>query len=240
MLKPAGKDVSMLQFKERHIGIEAKPKPYSSWSRKLIAGTIFTTYIASQVLFPSLAWAKSKKTAKEETKIIDTKDFYSKIISTEAYVTDSDNKSYNLKIENKPETNYLIAYVDGKYCSKANLEQFITENFSEKFTNREIIMGNPSFIVKGIDGNGCYGYLLFDWNNGNITPINSGFHVEIWKRVGVNVKCIFDENSREWKFSYQKERKEIASTRFSENGKKLGTSGMSDLFILYKKAVKNK
>ncbi|MEM2974778.1 MAG: hypothetical protein QW112_04115 [Candidatus Micrarchaeia archaeon] len=227
------RDVPIFQFREKQsIGIEQKPKSHAAnWNRKLIVGTIITSLIVSSIL-PSLAFAKSKskKSIKSDTTVTqlvtDEKQDEPKFetnISTK--IVSAENRIFyrgdywQLKIETKDDWGYLKYYYDGEYYGKITLSDLIATFFEGKFTDREIVMGNLSFIIKGVDGKGNYCYLLYDWNKNIVTPITSGFKKEILDKLGVEVKFIFDKKTKTWRLSYQKDGKEEAYVVFSENGK---------------------
>jgi hypothetical protein len=223
MYKSLDKDISMLQFKERQAKAQKHSfsNAFSRYSKKLITGAIITSLTISSVL-PSSAWAKSKKAAKEQTYALATDGkSENQVVSAEKTIFVNENK-YPIKLETNDNWTEIKTYSDNSYFDSFNISKFINENFSGKFEDREIIMGNPSFMVKGIDGNGNYAYLLFNNIQGNVhaTPINSGFNAEILKKLEVEVKCIFNEGNREWRVSYQKDGNELEYGIYSEDGKK--------------------
>jgi hypothetical protein len=191
---------------------------FSKYSKKLIIGTIITS-LAVSTLLPSLAWAKSKKTAKAETYALATDGKNdNKLISAQNKIS-INAQPYLLKCETEDDWKYIKYYFDETDSGKQDISKFIKENFSGKFTNREIIIGNPSFIIKGVDGNGNYCYLLHDTEKAWFTPITSGFNAGILNKLGVEVKCIFDEDAKTWRISYQKDEKELHYGVLSEEGK---------------------
>ena len=168
---------------------------FSNYSKKLILGTIFTSLV-----FTSVGCAAGRKSIKTETIVTQLSTStvqVPKIVSAERSM-DINGTPFLVKCETKDDSDYVIPYADGEKYSPISIKDEIQKNFSGKFTNREIIMGNPSVMIKGIDGKGNYCYLLFDKICGKmlVTPINSGFKKSILDKLGVEVKCIFNEKKK--------------------------------------------
>jgi len=222
-----------MQFRERP-GQEQLQKPslsrtFSNYSKKLILGTIFTSLV-----FTSVGCAAGRKSIKSETIVtqLSTSTVQApKIVSAETTIKDK-GSLYYFKIETKDNEDFVKVYVDGSPFSNISIEDEINKHLSGKFTNREIIMGNPSMMIKGIDGKGNYGYLLFDKLHGKIlvTPIISGFNVKILKKLGVEVNCIFDEKAKTWRILYIRDGEEKAYSILTENGKKLSSDEQEEEF----------
>jgi hypothetical protein len=156
-----------------------------------------------------------------------------KIVSAEKVVT-VDGNYYLLTAEIKE--SWKVDYNYNKGASKGNIDlSFAKKTFAGKFIYNEIIIGNLSFMIKGVDGKGNYGYFLIDLEGGNITPIASGFDAKILKKLGVEVKCIFDENKKEWRISYQKNGKEVAYGVYTGEGERTGGQLDERFDALYEK-----
>jgi len=239
----------MLQRERQSTEVGAKPKPHS-WCKKLLIGTIITSLTITTIL-PSLAFAKSKKKVKENTTLAqlandggkdNIKDTNNGVVkstfSIEGYV-EYKGRLYHNKVETNDDWDYLNLYTDGVWDGKEDISEFIKNNFSGKFTNREMTMGNPSFIIKGVDGKGNYCYLLFSdvYGKYNVTPILSGFRKDILDKLGVEDKCIFDEEKKEWRISYQKDGI-TAYFVYNENGKELNCDYEEFMQKIYLPATK--
>ena len=197
---------------------------FSRYSKKLAAVGIITTVIASSALFPSLAFAKGKKDSKVTAKPVIEETYYRAVSSGTTVVYGG--KTYNIRYETRNNNTSLISYVDGEYHFKIDINDEIQNKFSGKFTNREIIIGNPSMMIKGIDGKGNYCCLLFDDMYGPdhslATAIISDFNAETLKKIGVTEEIRFDEKKKEWKMINRDKRDKIVFfTIYSEDGKKL-------------------
>lgn len=187
---------------------------FAYWGRELFYAGIFTI----SVFLPGCA--TSNHNIKPNNDAVKS-EYKEKVVSAETLKI---NEEYFLiKIETDDNRNDITFFADGKIYNVRNIEKFIQDKFNGKFTNREIIMGNPSIMIKGIDGKGNCCYLLFSnvYKKSRITPITSGFNAEILNKLGVEVKCIYNEKKRTWKTSYQKEKKELEYHLFSEDGKRL-------------------